>query len=225
MMSKQPYRFMPAFVPILIILMSLPIFATETITLKQYSDLNATTPYINEFMLCYLSGNGSVSYDTYTNGTAELLFTENDTYELFCCDNCYISGSDVSIQYNSLHYLLGTLELNESRSVNYYVGDVIENLRIIPRSGTSTFSNPFSLDVSGSGIAVMIGLILIIGFSLFFFVITDSVSGLGFGAITGGIAFLIFALVSGMLPWWSLIIVAVVVIGGMSAWSRITGGR
>ncbi len=126
-----------------------PFYAYHT-ELYQWSDLNKTSPYLNEFMICYLRNDTNIIWDTYNGGIAQF-FTPNVSldYDLYCCDNCRIDNNiSIHLSPNSLHYNVDTdITISENTILEYAINDIIEDYRTIavtnslPSSSISIFDD------------------------------------------------------------------------------------
>ena len=118
---------------ILSLLLLIPSYAYHS-ELYQWSDLNKTTPYLNEFMICYLRNTTTIIWDTYSGGMAQF-FTPNETltYDMYCCDNCRIdSNTSIHLSPNSLHYMVdNAVEISTNTVFEYAINDIIEEYRTI----------------------------------------------------------------------------------------------
>ena len=199
------------------ILMLVPSFATieNFVSVRQYRDINASTPYINEFMLCYIHNATILNWATYTGGVANITDgSELDgVYTLSCCDNCYLSGSVIVTSTYSLNYNLGSVNITTPTLASYYVGDILDSLHGV-ETATPKF---FNLD----NYVYFIPLIFIIGLGAFLWALLDSIAGFIIGA-TLGLFIGIFYLISiGVLSGLFLILALIVIIMVVFAWSKI----
>lgn len=106
----------------------------------QYLDVNASTLYINDFMLCYLSNNSLTYWDNYISGNASIVLpnsTLNYIYELYCCDNCEFIGTNLFLGDGALDYYIGSSNISGNMIKHYYVADVIIDSRTVDDIGIS----------------------------------------------------------------------------------------
>jgi len=195
-----------------------PSFATieNFITIQQYRDLNASTAYINEFMLCYTHNSTNLNWATYSDGMANITdgVEHNGTYTLSCCDNCHIANGVVVVSTYSLQYDLDTVNITEPTEFNYYVGDILDSLHGI---NLSQEDSSFSFE----NYEYFIPLIFIIGLGMFLFVLTESIIGFIIGAVLGLIIGLIYLIASGFISGWYIIGGAIILTLVMISWTKL----
>lgn len=154
-------------VSLFLLLLLTPLYAYHT-ELYQWADLNKTTPYLNEFMVCYFRNSTTLIWDTYNGGVSQF-FTPNASliYDLYCCDNCRIDNNiSIHLSPNSLHYQVDSLiTIDENTILEYAINDIIEDYRTlaVATSSTGTILNRFSdyqfgglIPIEGTMIAIFV---------------------------------------------------------------------
>ena len=144
----------------------LPSFATYDISLELWENVNMTTQYVNEFMNCWFENETHLYWDSYQSGEAEFNLAEfNDTWDISCCDNCQIVGSTIQLAPNSLNFVVDSnVSITTNTDLDYYIGDVLEGLRLAFLAGNTS--------IMGVSSDILAGVTLII------------VCALGFGWLT-----------------------------------------
>jgi len=149
---------------IIIGLAIMPTFAYHS-ELYQWSDLNKTTPYLNEFMICYLRNSTNLIWDTYNGGFAQF-FTPNAsfTYDVYCCDNCRIDNNiSIHLSPNSLHYLVDDdVTISANTVLEYAINDIIAEHRTIAVVGAEGGTLASRFDDFSYGDLISIDWIMII---------------------------------------------------------------
>jgi len=202
------------------LLLLMPSYAYHS-ELYQWSDLNKTTPYLNEFMICYLRNSTNIIWDTYNGGVAQF-FTPNETliYDLYCCDNCRIdSNISIHLSPNSLHYIVDDdLVISANTVFEYAINDIIEEYRTISTiASTSSISSIFDNFNYGDLISmdwIMITLIvctLPLGAWIFTELLNVTLLFLGIGLVLG--SFIAFNW--GLISFITFIIMEILLVGIM----------
>lgn len=206
---------------LVLLLLFLPVLAsTYSVQLNQFLDLNATIPYINNFMKCYLTNNSLTFWDSYINGTATILVsnhTVNYTYILKCCDNCHFVGNTLYLSDYSLHYELGQHNITGNMGLEYYVADVVESSRTI--SGLTNAGGDVYIGGFPFAFWMLLLFILVFGLSLFF--LTGETSGLILGCSMGAFVGVLYLWFNQLLTFWQFLGVTLLSGGVVGSWSKI----
>jgi len=114
---------------------------------RQWKTLNMSDPYINEYMICYLINDTVIIWDTYQNGISNWTTPDDSfTYDIYCCDNCYIQNDEVHFSPNSLNYNVDNdLNISTNLFLDYYVGDILDRYRTI----STTINNSEAYNIDG----------------------------------------------------------------------------
>ena len=111
-----------------------PVFANYNLNIQLWENLNQTTLYINEGMICWAENSTTLYWGNYDSGNVNItLPTYNTTYDLDCCDNCYFVGTTLHKAPNTfqINPLDNNVSITGNTQLDYYVGEELRTYRTV----------------------------------------------------------------------------------------------